>query len=202
MTRLEAVNYILTRCGRRAATALDTDGASSTADAERCLDDAEWEVQSEGWKYNTRQDVDLSPDGSGKIAIPEGVFNIETSGGSNDLDLIQNGDFLYDQKNNTDVFTDAVTVTYTLRMAWCYIPPSVRRYIAALGAERFNQQYNSPDVFWRRRIDLQNGIERARLVAMRDDEDTRKANILQSSDAIAVKARTRFGTLGRDENLA
>lgn len=62
MTKLDAVQEILRRSGLYVPPALDTDGASAAANAERVLDAEELAVQSRGWHYNTRRKVQLSPD--------------------------------------------------------------------------------------------------------------------------------------------
>jgi len=53
MTKLEAVNDLLAAIGSYRVTALDTDGTSDAADAERLLDRFSRDIQAEGWHVNT-----------------------------------------------------------------------------------------------------------------------------------------------------
>lgn len=61
MNKLQAVQEILSRNGRRPTTVLDPIGPSDMFDAERWLDREELAVQSEGWHYNRRSRIKLSP---------------------------------------------------------------------------------------------------------------------------------------------
>jgi hypothetical protein len=201
VTKLDAVNYILTRNGEGPVSALDTGGSGSAARAERTLDQAEWEVQAEGWRYNSRENVELVPDSNGKIAIPFGAFHIDATGDSESVNVVQDGDYLFDQTNNTDVFEDNVIVSYTLRMDWCHIPPMIRRLIAASASERYNEQHGRAPEKYRRQIDLAQNTLRVRLSAERDESDTGDVNILRSPDALRLKGRIRAGGK-RDENYA
>jgi hypothetical protein len=197
VTKLDAVNYILMRNGEGPVSVLDTGGSSAAARAERTVDLSEWEIQAEGWRYNTRENVDLSPDTNGKIAIPFGVFHIDATGDSTDTNVVQQGDYLFDQTNNTDVFEDPVTTSYTLRMDWCHIPPMIRRLIAAVASERYNEQHGRVPEKYARQRDLAQNTMKVRLSAERDEGDTADINILTSPHALALKGRTR-GTI--DEN--
>ena len=200
MTKLDAVNYLLMRNGEGPVAELDTSGPGAAGRAERAIDMAEWEVQSEGWRYNTRDGVELTPDVNGKIAIPFGVFHIDATGENGDENVIQQGDYLYDQANNTDVFTAPLIVSYTLRADWCHIPPTIRRLIAAVASERYNEQHGKVPEKYRRQIDLAQNTIRVRLSAERDESDTGDVNILTSLGATRLKGRVRGST--RDENYA
>lgn len=61
MQKLEAIRQILELCGLQHVAALDTDGASMAAFAERILDRENIALQEYGWYFNRRDDVDLSP---------------------------------------------------------------------------------------------------------------------------------------------
>lgn len=201
MTKLDAVNYILMRNGEGPVAELDTGGPGAGGRAERTIDMAEWEIQSEGWRYNTRENVELTPDVNNKIAIPFGVFHIDATGDSAGTNVIQQGDFLFDQTENTLLFTDPIRVSYTLRADWCHIPPSIRRLIAAVASEHYNNQHGKAPEKFRRAIDLAQNTIRVRLNAERDESDTGDVNILTSFGAHRLKGRIRAGGI-RDENYA
>lgn len=61
MTKLQAVQEMLRRCGRRPGPALQTGSPSDMGEAERMLDEEDLDVQAIGWEYNTRFNVELSP---------------------------------------------------------------------------------------------------------------------------------------------
>jgi hypothetical protein len=61
MTKLEAVRQMLELCGLQHISALDTNGPSMAGFAERILDRENIALQEDGWHFNTRDDVELSP---------------------------------------------------------------------------------------------------------------------------------------------
>lgn len=61
MDKLTAVQEMLARSGLQHVSALDTNGASMAAFAERVLDREEYAFQSIGWHYNTRRNIELGP---------------------------------------------------------------------------------------------------------------------------------------------
>lgn len=61
MDKLEAVNEILRLSGLGTVPALDTGKASWTAEAERCLDRSEIDLQSDGWPHDKRVNITLTP---------------------------------------------------------------------------------------------------------------------------------------------
>lgn len=61
MQKLEAVRQMLELCGLQHISALDTDGASMAAFAERILDRENIALQEYGWHFNRRDDVELEP---------------------------------------------------------------------------------------------------------------------------------------------
>ncbi len=138
MTKLDAVNLILTKAGMTRVSSLDTGGPSRAAEAERCLDEDELRIQMVGWHYNARRDVELTPDPStSRINIPTGCLTIDSFGQDAWRDITQRGDVLYDVDNNTYAFTGSLRVDFTERFDFDCIPLPVRTYIALTAAMTF-----------------------------------------------------------------
>lgn len=129
MTKLEAVNEILLRAGGYRVEALDTNGPSAAGVIETMIDSHELKIQSRGWHYNRRSNVELSPDGSGRVAVPANVIQIDPDKDYTSDDLVPINGFLFDLKNNTDVLNKSVKVEYVLRYDFPCIPQPVQWYI-------------------------------------------------------------------------
>lgn len=69
MTKLQAVNEIMEAVGEYPADALDTDGVSTVAQAERILDRENERVQAEGWHQNKEVNVTMSRADVTKMAM-------------------------------------------------------------------------------------------------------------------------------------
>lgn len=125
--------------GLRTVSVLETDTASDAAEAERILDECELEIQSQGWHYNTRKDVELTPNGDDNISIDSTIIEIDTFGVDSEMDVARIGDKLYDLDDNTFTFADSIKVWYTLRYTFPCIPLQIRTYIAKYAAYKFAQ---------------------------------------------------------------
>lgn len=186
MTKLEAVNSVLTRLGRNPVAALNTDGPSEAGKVERVIDDVERQVQYETWDYNTRKEVSIAPAAiTGYVAIPNGCISFDCD--RTDRNIIQRGDYAYDLDRNTDVFTETLTYSYTLRMTWCSIPPVIREYIVAEAARQYAEHNTLKDHIGR----LTNQAELARLRAIRDDTEGNEANVFNTAEHQAIRGYRR-----------
>jgi hypothetical protein len=186
VTKLDAVNIMLRARGMAGAAALDTDGGSDAAQAERVLDSVELEIQSRGWAYNTRTEVTLSPDDADHIALPSGTITIDSDGSDAGRNVSQLGGRLYDLDNNTDEFDGDLIVTYILRYDFGCIPQPVQQYIAAKAAMEYANRYPT-------RVDrtpmLASQYREARAEAFRFDDETSDVNVLDAVDAQRVRGR-------------
>lgn len=184
MTKLDAVNRVLVAVGRDRVKALDTDGASPAAEAERCLDQCELDVQALGWHYNTRNDVELTPDANDHIAVPTGVITIDTDTDDQGTNVTVLGDGLFNLDDNTDEFDSTLKVAYTLRYSFHCIPQLIQEYIVACTSVEFNlTRFGTRD----RHPYLEGRKTLAWGMAVREDEDKRDTDILATLDAIKVR---------------
>lgn len=102
------------------------------------------EVQSEGWKFNTRLNVPVGPDGDGLILLdPEWLTAKQSIVSENNcLDVAQRGLGMYDVKNDTDVFTTSTLPTGTLYLdvveylELTDLPPVALKYIKVKAARQ------------------------------------------------------------------
>lgn len=140
MTRLDGLNEIMRRCGRREVPALDTGGASTAGVAERILEQSDLEIQAYGWLYNTREDVVLTPSTTtGIVTVPTGTLKIDSWGVDQRRNVTQIGQKLFDLDENTDVFSGTIRTKYVVRFDFECIPAHVRLYIVADATLRFAQ---------------------------------------------------------------
>jgi len=137
MRKIDAVNIVLTSNGLGETTSVDTSGPSDAALASRLVDEEDLRIQMRGWHYNTRKDVELSPDNSGFIYLPTGTIRIDSCCADAWRNITQVGERLYDLDNNTFVFGSSVRVSYVLRFDIECIPEPVAQWIAARAAMSF-----------------------------------------------------------------
>ncbi len=188
MDKLAAVNYVLQGAGRGTVPALDTDGNSAAANAERIIDEVELEVQTDGWHYNDRRGVEITPDGSNFIVVPDGTLTIDSDGRDLGRNVVQNGDRLYDAEDNTFEFTGSLICRYVLRFEWECIPIPVRLYMAAEAACRYNLRHGKLEL--RQRLEFaRDGL---RVKAKQFDTNARGTNVLDT-----VKGHWRRSTYAR-----
>jgi hypothetical protein len=182
MNKLDAVNHILRRTGGRPVSALDTDGNSTQAEVERFIDDEEIRVQVEGFQYNLRENVELTPGGDDKIGVPASVLWIDASEATDDV--VQVGGNLYDRTNNTFTFDDGVLkVEYALRIGFECIPLPIRQYIVARAARRFNTAHGHAS----RDASLAEEELIARVQARRYNNNVGDFNMLETQHARELK---------------
>jgi hypothetical protein len=188
MTKLTAVNAILRRVGGYPVTTLDPGGASTASEAERCLDEANLQIQSRGgvgWHFNRTYDVVLTPGTGGYIAVPSGCITLDAMGISAHRDITHRGERVYDLEANTEVFDAPVTVEIVSLWEFHCIPEPVADYIVAKATVQFNE--------------IRGNRERTNVLMMELDRAMKKANsmnnrqadsnFLDSNDSRDVKGR-------------
>ena len=183
MTPLEAANVILTRNRRRPVTALQTGDASDAGNAERTLDEVSRRIQEQGWHFNVRENVELTPDGNDKVAMPDGAMWIDTDRGSITLDVAENGDYLYNRKDNDFLFDSNIRVTYPVFLAFDCIPDPVAQYIAAVAAREYCERYGDMQLW----PILQRNEERTQALAERHEAESSDANVLSTPESSRLK---------------
>lgn len=191
MTRLEAVNIILSTCGLGAIANLGTATISEAGYAERVLNEVELRVQKIGWNYNTREDVEIAPDADDHIVAPVGAIWMDADPERTGRNLSFVGNRLYDRENNTDKFTSSVRVTYVLRYDFDCIPHPIADAIAAEAAcefaRRHGRRFIEPSQLGFVISSAERQRLRTRVEARRYESDTANINVLDTPDVQAVK---------------
>lgn len=130
-TKLEAVNSMLGHIGEAPVDDISTPAnlPISGSTAITVLDEISREVQSEGWHFNTEDDVTLSPDAgnSNKIVLSSDIIDVDVVDHSSDI--VPRGLTLYDRKENTTAFTKDIKVTLVRLLDWDDLPEPARRYM-------------------------------------------------------------------------
>jgi len=192
LTKLEAVNYVLTTTGGLPVATLDTGGNSFAAMVERTLDDETMAALDEGFHFNTRSEVEIDPDGSDFINAPAEAIRIDTDGEDSVVDGVQVGGRLYDRENNTFEWDDTLKTEQVLAIDWGCIPYPIRRYITTKAAATFARSYSNtvpPSLMAR----IEREAEMWRLRARKYDSDVADVNVLETPDAIRVRGFRRRG---------
>lgn len=144
-TELEAVNLMLFAISESPIASLDTPTHSDAASAITILRFWNMTVQEEGWRFNVRENVLLTRDGSNNIIPPVNTLNIDTFGYSKAESISHINGKLMDLSNNTFVWTKDLYVKYTLLYDFSQIPQSARNYITQLAGLQFIVGKSSDD---------------------------------------------------------
>lgn len=186
MLKFQAVCLILRRAGFNPPPTLDTGGTSITAEAERYLDEQTREILAEGGDgqfFNARENVELTPDGSGHVLLPSGTIMIRSDGADAWRKLTQLGDRLYDRDNNTDVFSGPVRVAYTSLWEFECAPEPIQKRIAMEAAMQFNDRYGRQEFKGQLFRDLSDARDRANFAHNRTSQE----NVFDAPDSIFVR---------------
>lgn len=152
-TELEAVNTILSTVGEPPIVSLTGQQNADATIARNILGEISREVQAQGWHFNTLYDQTLTPDSSGHIQLAEEVVRVDNSPvvpgsftpngatlGSDERDVVQRGDRLFDKTNNTYVFSSNVRATLVYLYDFEELPEPARRYITVRSARVFQDR--------------------------------------------------------------
>ena len=76
------------------------------------LRDANVDVQSEGWHFNTEKHVTYTPDTNGKIAIGADILQMDVTDGwkKREFDVVRRNGYLYDKYDHTDQWDGKIDV--------------------------------------------------------------------------------------------
>lgn len=139
-SKLEAVNVMLSSIGEAPVNSLSS-GLLDAELAETILNNANREVQSKGWHFNTENGYPLTPDNVTKqITLPSNTLGVDGDVQSTKLDIAQRSGKLYNRVGHTFTFDNAVKVTMILLLDFEDIPEVARRYIALRAARVFQDR--------------------------------------------------------------
>jgi hypothetical protein len=146
LSELEAVNTMLSVVGQSPVSSLSGAISPDVELAKHVLRSTTKAVLLRGFNFN-REERKLAPDDDGKIRIPEGTLQIdldpdETSM-TRDYKITHRGDYLYNRKGNTYVFSKSVPVVLTIDLEWRYIPEVCRKYVEARASRIFGERLDA-----------------------------------------------------------
>ena len=142
MTTLDAVNKILRAVGEAPVTSEESQNPYVLA-AKNILDEKSKEIQSMGWWFNTQYNVRLLPDNQGFVQVPSNTLaidNHERYGG-----VAVRDDYLIDLSNNTNKFTQAVTINIVEEVDFNNLPYVAAQDITAQSAVEMQRAYEMDD---------------------------------------------------------
>lgn len=129
-TQLQAINTMLSCIGESPVSSLSSTHSADVTVAMNILDEVCRDLMTREWYWNTKKNVTLIPNASGKIIVPTNWVRIDHE----TLDLIKRGAYLWDRENETDVFTTQVTeLTVVMFLDWNDMPEAARRYCMIRG---------------------------------------------------------------------
>ena len=141
-TKLQAINTMLSTIGCSPISSLSGYNSADTALAIQILDEINLSVQSEGWHWNTEEDVELVPDpSSGEIVVSPNALLVDVDGiNRGNFEVVLRGNKLYDKKNKTTVFENTIKATMIYGLDWEEIPQAARGYIMIRAARTFGDR--------------------------------------------------------------
>ena len=136
LTKLDAVNIVLSNIGQAPVTQVDNDNPM-VALAVNMVDEVAEAVQSESWAFNYEFNYPFTPDINNEIPIAENIIRIDASDPYTDKELIIRGGKLYDAKAHSYKFTDKLLLDVTWLLDFEDLPQPVKQYIAIRTANLF-----------------------------------------------------------------
>lgn len=185
-TRLQACNAILNTIGENPVSSIE--GGSDTAEttlALTCLDEIAREFQSEGWSFNTDIKVLYERDNDDKIPVGSNVAKIVPSYLSYYVEEnpVIRGGFLWDRKNNTDVFTRDLYFDRVILLDFVDLPEPAKRYITLKAAQLFQARVQGDQVV---HAITQQQINEAYAKFIQSENETENTSLLNSLAAYDV----------------
>jgi len=143
MTKLQAVNMMLTTIGEQPIENLDDKaGLQDASIAEEILNNTSRQVQSKGWVFNMEYDKIITLNSSDEAELGDSYLRVDTSSKvrSSTTDVVERDGKLYDRIKKTYKFDDAVTVDIVKYISFDALPEIARRYISVKAARIFHDR--------------------------------------------------------------
>ena len=135
LTKLAAVNIVLSNIGQAPVTTLDNDNPMVTM-ATNIIEEVSGSIQSEGWTFNTEQSYPFQPANNKKIAVPENVLEIDADPLS-DLELVIRSGYLYDKRSHSYEFDSSLELDVVWLFEFEDLPQAFRQYVAVRAANLY-----------------------------------------------------------------
>lgn len=176
LSAVEAVNIILRAYGEARISELGEN--ADAIKAEKALIQAQFQAQSEGYKFSTTENVTLARSVEGYIWVAANVAQIVPTGSSAHLDAIVQGDKLFDRENSTYVFDADVEANVTYALPWDQLPQQAAWYIAFRAALTFVSEEKPGDPALRT---LQEQLRQAKIALEQYDSRLRRGGLVSTN---------------------
>jgi hypothetical protein len=186
LSELDAVNLMLATIGSSPVSSLSGSSNLHIAMAQQFLHDVSREVQTVGWHFNYEEDYPLPLNGLGEIQCPTNTLSLAIGKDFYNVDAVRRGNRLYDRKNHTYTFTEAIKADITFFLAWTDVPQPARQYITIQAARRFQRRVQGDEV-----IEKLTAVEEALAKAQLEDYEAtvRDYNLGDSYDVMRILER-------------
>ncbi|MDO8839652.1 MAG: hypothetical protein Q7V31_12065 [Parvibaculum sp.] len=138
-TELEAVNSMLLSISEAPVNTLSGALPMDVAIAKKYLSEANLQVQTPGWDFNSEYNFPLTPDIDGHIAVPNNVLSADLKRGSG-IDPVVRGARLYDKRSRSYTFSSVVLADVILALPFMELPQAARWYVLVIAVRRFQQK--------------------------------------------------------------
>lgn len=135
MTRLDAVNIIISNIGQAPVTRIDTENPMVQM-AVNVLAEVSETVQGEGWVFNTERNYPFPLDDRGEVRLPENILTLDNPEYSAGDLVIRNGK-LYDKRGHTYTFKNDLELDVVWLFDFEDLPMAARNYIVTRAANLF-----------------------------------------------------------------
>lgn len=136
---LDAVNEILSSVGSSPVNSLEDDLNVDVLNAKRILSAVSTEVQSRGYRFNTLNNIYLTPDSdTGLVPFAHDYTRVFSSG----YKLVNRSGYFFDLETDTNEFPEGLTVTELVKkLPFEELPVVFRKYITVKAARTFQVKY-------------------------------------------------------------
>jgi len=139
-TELEAVNAMLSAIGESPVNSLVSMTSVDAITAYSVLKNVNRSVQIQGWFFNLEKEYTLTPNLNGQLDLPTNTLAMDSSSESSNYEAIQRGLKVYDKKNHTYIFAEALKVDIIVLLAFEEIPEAARTYITQRASRMFQDR--------------------------------------------------------------
>lgn len=188
---LDAVNTMLESIGQAPVSSLDLVGLGDVTLAHKLLLRRTRDVQLIGWRFNTDEDYELTPDVSGYLRVPDGVLRIDAMDRGTPLVRRRHpGGFWAIWNGSAKTWTFDGPVNF--RITWGYpfddLPDPARTYVALSAARAFQKRIIGSD-----NLDGFNAEDeqRAWQVLTREERALRDTNLFSRNPLLAATVANR-----------
>ncbi len=180
MTELEAINTLLSVIGEAPIDSLSDVTVNEITDsalARRALNEVSRDVQSEGWSWNTDNEVTYVKDSGGEIKLPASCLKVVFPS-YGDAPYVARGLRVYDRNRQSYDMTDVESVTATQvvsQLDWDDMPHAAQQYITIRAARIYSDRFLNSDAIY---VYTSNDEQYARSMLIRSEERAGGDNML------------------------